>query len=123
MYLFSKLNGIQTEIDTYLQKILFTFSIISKMIYFLSICIFFLALYVNFKCMLKKPTFADIFLKVKLIVLPIAIILRLNPIEIPKSIKLKPHFCVLPAKKSTGHLFALQEKTHKFRTNYSYNYS
>jgi hypothetical protein len=36
--------------------------------------------------------------------------IRLNSIETPKSIKLKPPCCVLPAKKSTGHLFALQEK-------------
>jgi hypothetical protein len=59
-------------------------------------------MYVNCKCMLKKPKFSDIFQKVKLIVLPIAIILCLNPIEIPKSIKLKPHFCVLPAKRAHG---------------------
>ncbi len=49
-----------------------------------------LAIFANFEWIkiLKKPvpTFSEILQKVKIIVLPIAIILRLNPIEIPQQV-------------------------------------
>jgi hypothetical protein len=41
----------------------------------------------------KSGTFSDIWQKVKLIVLPIAITLRLNPIEIPKKYKIEAPYC------------------------------